>query len=96
MPVDYIQYKFNITDANLYPDLKPEWEIRYRATEFFGINNLSELNRIKSFIQTIDSNTANYLKIASAFFTEGPMYDVYTISKRNIKIIFRDSELSKM
>jgi hypothetical protein len=80
-PVDYIQYKFNLTLANSQPDITPIWEVRYRATQLYNVTNLTELKLLKNFIDTLDTNKENYLKVVSAFFTEGPLYNLYVDKK---------------
>ncbi|XP_055587590.1 sphingomyelin phosphodiesterase-like [Uranotaenia lowii] len=36
---DFESYSYNLTDANLYPERRPEWYKMYSLTEDFGISN---------------------------------------------------------
>jgi hypothetical protein len=77
LPKDYIQYRFNVTQANLNPDVTPEWDISYRATEFFQVNDLSEVEKISAFVDKITTDEDIYKKTCKSFFADGVQYDWY-------------------
>jgi hypothetical protein len=86
LPVDYVQYKLNLTLANSQPDVEPIWEVRYRATDLFNVTNLYEMEKIKSFISSFETNADNYNKMAAAFFTEGPLMSLYVNKKGKLVV----------
>ena len=79
---DYIQYRFNVTKANLEPEVSPNWDEAYRATSLFNVPFLNETEVIANFTRNIQSNTDNYKSILDSFFTGGPMVAEYTSLKK--------------
>jgi hypothetical protein len=69
-----MQYGFNLTEANLYQENKPNWKIRYNANEFFEIENLYDYEGIKKMLDNLDKRNDKYDQYLSNFYTEGPNY----------------------
>lgn len=68
----------NITKANdLLEDQEPEWEISYRATEFFGVTNLTEYEKISQFVENINHDDNLYQKTCRSFFADGSQVEMY-------------------
>jgi hypothetical protein len=72
-PVDYLQYRMNLDEANKSDD-PPKWEAKYRATEYFGLENLTEIEKIRNFVLKIESDEEINEKVLEAFFSGGPEY----------------------
>jgi hypothetical protein len=76
LPRDYLQYRLNLTKANL--DIKPpEWEVAYRASELFNIAYLNDTLGLYLFAQEIETNQEVYDKALEAFYSGGPDYSAY-------------------
>jgi hypothetical protein len=73
-----------LNEANKSDD-PPVWEPKYRATEFFKLNNLTELDKIKSFVMNIEHDEEIFKKAIEAFFAGGPE----SISRQKDKKIAR-------
>lgn len=70
-PIDYLQYRFNLDEANK-SNGSPVWEAKYRATEYFNVENLTEIDKIKSFVLNIENDEETFKKALEAFFAGGP------------------------
>jgi hypothetical protein len=70
-PVDYLQYRMNLIEANKSDD-PPKWEPKYRATEYFNLENLTQIEKIKNFVLQIENDEEIYKKAIEAFFSGGP------------------------
>ena len=68
---DYIHYGFDLIEANKIGN-KPDWKIRYNASELFQVENMTHYGGIKDFILSILTNKENFEKILDAFFSSGP------------------------
>jgi hypothetical protein len=79
---DYYQYRMNITLANLNPHKNPSWEEVYKASDLFEIDDLSQVEKINSFVKNLLNNETSYLKMCKAFFTEGPQIS-YCYDRKN-------------
>jgi hypothetical protein len=79
---DYSQYRMNITLANLHPDKNPSWEEVYKASDLFEIDDLSQVEKINSFVTNLLNNEKSFLKMCKAFFTEGTQIN-YCYDKKN-------------
>lgn len=67
---DFVQYRLNLTEANLNPDEKPVWSISYKAKETFGFEHLSDFNVFKNAIGKI-MNDNDWLEfIVKSFFSD--------------------------
>jgi hypothetical protein len=67
----------NITKANSQPDNEPDWEISYRATEFFGVKNLTDYESIHQFVEKISHDDTVYQKTCRSFFADGSQVELY-------------------
>jgi sphingomyelin phosphodiesterase len=74
---DYLQYRMNITLANSHVDNEPVWEVSYRASEYFGAKDLTDLEAIHQYVEKIASDDAVYQKTCRSFFTDGPQVEMY-------------------
>lgn len=43
-PLDFDEYYYNLTDANLTPDESPKWSKLYSFREAYNVNSLSALD----------------------------------------------------
>ncbi len=73
--IDYTQYRLNLTKYNNKKDIK--WDIAYKATDRFKVNNLANLEHFKEFIDKILNKSTEYKTALQNFFTEGPEYKEY-------------------
>ncbi len=76
----------NITLANLTPDKNPIWDEVYKASELFEIHDLSETEKINSFVKNLLNDEPSFSKICNAFFTEGPQVSYCNDNKKGIYI----------
>ncbi len=76
-PKDYLQYRLNITKANLANQTEPKWEVVYKATHFFNIPYLNDFEGISKFAKDIENNMEVYDKALEAFYSGGPYYNTY-------------------
>ena len=86
LPLNYLQYGFNMTLANLFEENSPHWEIRYNATEFFKVKYLNDLKGIKQFLINLKNDKEAYDKMLSHYFAEGKPYLKYKDDKSKNKI----------
>jgi len=92
---DYLQYGFDINEANKSKEIKPKWEVRYRATELFKVDYISNYEKVKEFILNVNDKTEKIDNLLKAFFCNGPLFDQYVNNKSMIfrfyfiKILFR-------
>jgi len=75
MPIDYLQYRMNLTAANMDEINPPKWEISYKATEMFQVDSLNDVDQISSFIHSLKTDDDAYDRTCKAFFTDGPQYE---------------------
>jgi hypothetical protein len=61
----------DLDEANRSDD-PPKWEPKYRATEYFELENLTEIEKIKNFVLKIEHDEEIYKKALEAFFAGGP------------------------
>lgn len=76
LPKDYLQYRLNLTEANLSSD-DPVWKVSYRASEFFNVKYLNEVDKINEFVLNIEKDNNIYTRMCRAFFADGPQIEVY-------------------
>jgi len=74
LPLNYLQYGFNMTLANLFEENEPEWKIRYNATEFFRVQNLNDYKGIKKFLLKLKNDNVSFDEMLSHFYAEGKTY----------------------
>ena len=95
--IDYVQYRLNITKANLdpIPSNKPKWDIAYRASEEFQARDLVDFNRFADFIERIQNRTGEYKMLMRHFFNDGPMYKEYVNNPGIMFIKLNIEDMSK-
>jgi hypothetical protein len=83
IPKDYLQYRLNITQANLNAET-PKFEISYRASELFNVKYLNDTQGINKYTLDIESDDKVFRKALKAFYSDGPNYDEYLKVKSRI------------
>jgi len=84
---DYLQYGFDLDEANKSIENKPKWLVRYRATELFKVNYISNYEKVKEFIMNIYNKKEKINDLLKAFFAYGPLYDKYVNNKSNFNFL---------
>lgn len=87
MPKDFLQYRLNLSESNKYPDKPPKWDIAYRATNYFSVNDLSDVSSLKKFCLDIENHMPTFEKVVSSFFTGGPLVRDYLATKKMKKYL---------
>ena len=68
--IDFEQYRFNLDDSN--KDKKPYWELAYKASEFYGVENMMDyqtlrvFNNIEDYVENRYSGSKNGKKNRSS------------------------------
>jgi hypothetical protein len=78
---NYIQYRLNLTEANLHPDSDPVWKKSYDFNSLYGTENLHDFEKLNETIQKIQNNQTEYEKYAEQFFSQGPDFETYRYDK---------------
>merc|ERR1712032_1715363 len=58
--LNYFQYGFNVTEANLYDDSEPNWKVRYNANEYFELSFLFDYQGIQNILDNLDKRDEKY------------------------------------
>ena len=80
-PIDYLQYRLNLEEANKGNN-PPKWEAKYRATEFYQVENLTQIEKIKQYVLNIENDEDTYNQSLEAFFAGGPQHISYKEGKQ--------------
>jgi sphingomyelin phosphodiesterase len=65
---DYTQYRLNLTNANLYPDVTPLWDAAYSFKQYYGINDITVKN-----VYNLALKIGNSEQLATSY-----LYNFYT------------------
>jgi len=68
---DYLQYRLNITKANMQPDIDPQWEIAYNSSQAFGVTHLYDYTRFDLAIAKITNDKDYFNFIFDMYFSQG-------------------------
>lgn len=74
---DYVQYGFDIKEANANKEKGPNWIKRYRATELFGVKYISDYDGVLRFFVDIRNKKIKINDYLNAFFAYGPRYEKF-------------------
>jgi len=91
---DYEQYRFNITEANLNPDLKPTWKVSYTATKSLGVKHLNDYKTLAKNIDRMEKEADWFNIVTDYFYAEGTEKKSYITNKKLAKFFtcrFRES-----
>jgi len=81
---DYLQYGFDLNEANKSQENKPKWEIRYRATELFEVDYICNYEKVREYIMNIYNKTEKIDNLLKAFFANGPLFDKFVKNESTI------------
>ncbi len=85
IPKDYMQYRLNLTNANSLPENEiPQFDIAYKASEFFNIKYLNDTEGISKYTQDIITDPEVFNKALKAYYSDGDMYHNYINIKSNL------------
>lgn len=76
-----MQYGFDLNEANKLKDNKPKWEVRYRATDLFKVNYISNYEKVREYIMNVYNKTEKIDNLLKAFFANGPLFDKFVNNK---------------
>ena len=86
--MNYYQFGFNVTEANLFEDSEPNWKIRYNANKYFELENLYDTQGIKKMLDSLENREDKYKEYLKHFFSEGPAYEANKDNLGNKYLIF--------
>lgn len=84
---DYSQYRLNLTEANLTPEIKPQFTVSYTAKESFNIKHLNDYYPFKESISRMSTDKDWFDFITDAFYADGVEKLSYIANKRLPKFL---------
>jgi sphingomyelin phosphodiesterase len=79
---DYSQYRLNITEANITPDIKPQFKVAYTAKKAFNIEHLNDYNAIRDNILKMKNDDKWFDIATDIFYAQGIEKDNQVKNKR--------------
>lgn len=84
---DYVQYGFDIIEANKNKERGPNWIQRYRASELFKVKYISDYDGVLKYFIDIKNRKIEFNEYLNAFFSYGPQYEEFKQNKSNNNLL---------